>query len=78
MRCNYNLDTQQSEITSTTTYVSGGGGFSCRFGHLIYRSATEGSGDGAAVLGVGRNISIIYKVFLSLHHYYPGLFFLCF
>lgn len=27
MRCNYNLDTQQSEITSTTTYVPGGGGF---------------------------------------------------
>lgn len=63
MRCNYNLDTQQSEITSTTTYVPGGGGVYCRFGHPIYRSATEGGGDGAAGLGVGRDISIIYKVF---------------
>lgn len=86
MRCNYNLDTQQSAITSTTTMdqggrLGGGLGFLVTSVSLYIGRQPGGGGDGG-----WRIISIIYKVFFYLFSFSLTIFiirhtflsFLCF
>ena len=76
MRCNYNLDTQQSAITSTTTVDQGMGGFSFHFGQFIYRSSTGGRrGWGLADYIYHIQSILLFIFFLSHHIYHPALFF---
>lgn len=82
MRCNYNLDTQQSAITSTTTMDQGGrlgGGWV----FLSLRSVYISVGNrGAAGMGAGglylsyTQYSFIYFLFLSTYLLSGTLFFL--
>lgn len=66
MRCNYNLDTQQSEISSTTTYQG-------VFLSLRSVRCIPVGNRGGEVGQLGQDGSIIYKAFFF--HIIRGFFF---